>query len=323
MNTTTHTHARTSFGRQHGFGLVELMVSLILGLLVAGSAVAIFASNRQTYAAAESLGRIQENARIAYELMARDLREAGGNPCAKTIPVANVATGAAWWQTLGGGVIGYENGTLAGSLAGTDAIQVMAGNDSPVTIVSHSPSAGTFTANVTTTGLSANDLLEVCDYRQASIFQTNNVTNAVISYAKSGLNCTKDLTFPTDCASGSNGVQYANDAILARLHAVQWYVASNGRGGNSLYQAQLRNNGVVAAQEIAEGVNDMQLTYLLNGATSYVNATSVGAANWLNVTAVRISLTMQGGEGQQFVSTTGGALTRRLDHVVTIRNHTL
>ena len=64
-----------------GLSLVELMIALMLGLLVLGSASAIFISNRQTYRATEGLGRVQENGRMAFEMMARDLREAGGHPC--------------------------------------------------------------------------------------------------------------------------------------------------------------------------------------------------------------------------------------------------
>ena len=42
-----------------GLTLVELMIAMMLGLLVVGSASAIFISNRQTYRATEGLGRVQ------------------------------------------------------------------------------------------------------------------------------------------------------------------------------------------------------------------------------------------------------------------------
>ena len=62
-----------------GFSLMELMVALVLGLIVAGAAIAIFSANRKTYAATESLGRTQEGVRTAFELMGRDLRAAGSS----------------------------------------------------------------------------------------------------------------------------------------------------------------------------------------------------------------------------------------------------
>ena len=48
-------------GENAGFSLVELMISLVLGLLVTAAAVGIFLSNQRTFRATESLARIQED----------------------------------------------------------------------------------------------------------------------------------------------------------------------------------------------------------------------------------------------------------------------
>ena len=62
-----------------GVSLIELMVALVLGLLVVGGAIGMFISNKQAYSATESVGRVQENSRLAFELMARDKKvERGG-----------------------------------------------------------------------------------------------------------------------------------------------------------------------------------------------------------------------------------------------------
>ncbi len=78
------------------------MIALMLGLLVAAAAAGIFLANRQTYTVTGSLARVQENVRFAFELMARDIREAGGNPCGRHLPVSNVVTGAGanWWTNI-------------------------------------------------------------------------------------------------------------------------------------------------------------------------------------------------------------------------------
>ena len=52
-----------------GFGLIELMISMVLGLLVLGAAVAVFQSNQRTFSVNEGQNRIQEGARAAYEMM--------------------------------------------------------------------------------------------------------------------------------------------------------------------------------------------------------------------------------------------------------------
>ena len=78
MNMPSGRHSvrgRSARNAVRGLTLVELMIAMMLGLLVVGSATAIFISNRQTYRATEGLGRVQENGRMAFELMARDLRD--------------------------------------------------------------------------------------------------------------------------------------------------------------------------------------------------------------------------------------------------------
>ncbi len=333
MNTIAAPTARIGRNLQAGLSLIELMVAMLLGLLVAGSAVAIFASNRNAYSATESMGRIQENARLAYELMARDLREAGGTPCARNVPMANVTSGTNWWQSWGNGSLtGYDVGSAAPTGAPAnmttkgDAVVALEADDSPMSVVSHNNSGGSFKLNVAPGAISPRDLVVVCDFRQGSMFQVAaggvNMATHTVSYSQSGLNCTKDLTYPVTCGSGKPGVLYGNTAMLGRLRAVAWYIRDNGHGGTSLYQSQLGSNGVVADQEIVEGVTGMQVRYLVGGGTAYVTAGAVGAANWANVTAVRVTLTMQGGLSQEHTSTTGfGALSRTLVQTISLRNH--
>lgn len=60
-----------------GFSLVELMIAIVLGLVVMGGVISIFVANRQAFRVSENMAHVQENARVAFELLARDLREAG------------------------------------------------------------------------------------------------------------------------------------------------------------------------------------------------------------------------------------------------------
>jgi type IV pilus assembly protein PilW len=41
-----------------GFSLVELMISITLGLLIVAATLSIFASNKQAYRTTENLGRV-------------------------------------------------------------------------------------------------------------------------------------------------------------------------------------------------------------------------------------------------------------------------
>lgn len=62
---------------QLGLSLVELMVAMALGLLLMTGVIQVFLSSRQTYAANEAMGRLQENGRFALEFIARSARLAG------------------------------------------------------------------------------------------------------------------------------------------------------------------------------------------------------------------------------------------------------
>ena len=328
-----------------GLTLVELMIALMLGLLVVGSASAIFISNRQTYRATEGLGRVQENGRIAFEMMGRDLREAGGNPCGNAergepLKLVNVINNPAtrWWTNWNSGIIGYEAaialGNPANRVAGTDAIDLMAGESSSAATVSQH-TTGTFGLQLNTAdhGFRASDLVIVCDWRQASLFQVTAVAGNEIRHASGGTpgNCTGGLGYASAAAVCGGGPvkvkQYGPNAgdpnasaTVIRMQPVRWYVGTTAAGGRSLFRAAVVNDGgvlTVRNQEIAEGINDMRLQYLLEGAADYVDATAVPANRWNDVTAVRVMLDLLSADG---AGVGGAQLQRRIAHTVTLRN---
>lgn len=69
--------------RVTGFTLIELLIGLALGVLVAAAATSVFIMNARVREATDSLSRLQESARVAFELVARDVRQAGGFSCGR------------------------------------------------------------------------------------------------------------------------------------------------------------------------------------------------------------------------------------------------
>ena len=69
-------------------------------------------------------------------------------------------------------------------------------------------------------------------------------------------------------------------------------------------------------EEVTDGVEDMQITYLLPGAAAYVAADAVGT-RWGEVLAARIELQL---EGEDRVGLNGEVIGRQLVHVATLRN---
>ncbi len=322
-----------------GLTLVELMIALMLGLLVVGSASAIFISNRQTYRATEGLGRVQENGRIAFEMMARDLREAGGNACGNAdrdapLKIVNVLrANSNWWANWNNGIIGFEGAMTPvqpNHIAGTDAVSLMSGESSSgVTVVSHNPSAAQFQLNTVNHNLDDGDIAIVCDWRQASLFQVTNAQpeiNTTVVHNGGGAftpgNCSKGLGYanPPVCSPNGTPYEYGENSMIVRLHAVRWYIGGTAGGGRSLFRSTLANQGGVLQardQQIAEGVNNMQLQYLLEDGAGYVDATAVPANRWTDVTAVRVTLDILSADR---AGVDGAQLARRIAHTVTLRN---
>lgn len=75
--------------KQHGITLIELMVAMVLGLLVAAGIVTVFASTSNSNKAQTQLALLQEEGRFAITRLSNDLRMANGQYCSNTGGVAS------------------------------------------------------------------------------------------------------------------------------------------------------------------------------------------------------------------------------------------
>ena len=336
---------------QHGLSLIEVMIALVLGLIVVGAAGAIFISNKRVYATTESVARIQENTRVAFELMARDMREAGGLPCkrdpANFRSFVNQGEESAWWLQWFEGMHGYD-GTVAGQpanrVAGTDMIEVGSAFTGDY-FVSDKESNDT-SANLRLNkveGIVEGEIVVVCDSQKTAMFQVTGVNDSIVALQhNSGAsivpgNCNKKFLFDgtrgstSRCSNGGSGYLFPMGAQVVKVDSTRWFVGTNGRGGSSLYRQSLSKANTApdaaptaaAAQEIAEGVANLQIEYIEPTDVAYGNAATV--TNWSNVSAARIILTMQVAQGalagREIQGTDNQVLGRQFSHIVSIRNH--
>lgn len=344
---------------QRGTSLVEVMITLVIGLIVSAGAIAMVISNREAYRSTEALSRVQESTRVAFELMSRDLRAAGINTCnGGRTRVLNLLEDPAtrWWSDWTGGLRGFEGttaslaaviGTDAGQrVTGTDLVEVMHGGTSALAIAMHNASASEATIGGGTvpkfalvtqqaSTLAAGDLAIVCDFENSTIFQvsgvdpdSHSIQHEVIESTPG--NCSSGLAFrtPLVCNGGAGTAKvFQAGSQIMRLETAAWYVGVNGRTGNtnsprSLYRVSVRNEAgtlTSVAEEIVEGVVDMEITYVVDGA--YLDAASVTALNkWSEVTGAQIMLTIEAPETGTSTAAVGARLTRTLSHVVNLRN---
>lgn len=352
---------RKTQGRQRGFTLVELMISLLLGLLVIGAAGSMFFSNRKVYGSTEAISRIQENQRSAYEMLARDIREAGGNPCTKNIVnmLDTTKPGGAYFTGWVNGVDGENNTGPNGS----DRIVLSNATGGGIQVTSEDvPNAALGVSS--SAGINAGDILMVCNSEVAAIFEVTNATgnklvhnsgegNSLNKWKRpqidqctywrdgevpSGYSCPSDpLDSSTDNSTGycflpgtpkhpqCTHESSNSPAQVVKPVSVRWYLKDNGRGGVSLYRQEISNGGATAGaeNEIAEGVTNLQITYKVGNAAGYIDVPA--ATDWKNVTAVRVNMVFRAAQGTLTKSDTEGTdnavITRTLDDYILLRNH--
>lgn len=67
----------SNWGRDRGFSLIELMISITLGLIVIFGVGQIFVATRTSYSSQQGLSGMQQNSRVGIKLMADAVRNAG------------------------------------------------------------------------------------------------------------------------------------------------------------------------------------------------------------------------------------------------------
>ena len=119
-----------------GFSLIELMISLALGLIVIAAVIAVFLSTSRTANATSILSRAQESSRFAVQYIGRELRTAGyayvqeGDQSGGGVAGGNAVStdfifpADSVFTTVGQVLVGTDNSTAAGVLAGSDTISV-------------------------------------------------------------------------------------------------------------------------------------------------------------------------------------------------------
>src|SRR5690606_2518393 len=123
------------------------------------------------------------------------------------------------------------------------------------------------------------DLLMICNFNNLTIFRVTSVDVDVSIGHADGIAADAnddDVLFRSDTAADPN---YDIGSGISKVHAARWYSGNadlDGDGvvdGRSLYRARMANTGGnlgVTVDEIAQGVTDMQIGYLVRGALAYV-----------------------------------------------------
>jgi type IV pilus assembly protein PilW len=289
---------------------------------------------------------VQDGSRIAFEMMARDIRDAGLVGCNNNGRVANVLNAApggtgtpAWWADWGNAVHGYGSGTTAtdpaltagaavtNQVSGTDSLQLLGADNTGLSVASTpSSTAANFQVNDPSSGLIPGDVIIVCDPDHATIVQVTGPAsgNQVVVHNKGGSespgNCSKGMGYPTVCSANGNGYKFGPNSQIFKLGAADWYIGNyNTTGGRSLYRLSVATVGstpTATPQEMVRDVTAMNVSYHQAGGTSFSAASD--STNWATVDAVQVQLTLESVDKR--AGTDVKAISRKFTATTTVRN---
>ncbi|KZX57929.1 hypothetical protein A3709_20100 [Halioglobus sp. HI00S01] len=303
-------HFAVTVRRQQGLTLLETMVALALTAFLLLGAVQIFLATKTSSVSESSLAKLQENGRLAIELLSADIRRANYSGCNSIDGLVEiVATGVQF------------NGVRGFSRAASDSSWTPTPSGSDLTEASTNGRAGSDMLNIqmaTTLGknildgelgssdddvtitanpecaVGQNDLVIVSSCLSAHMFRVTNAitctdptSDVTLEFADSG-----NLPIPVE-----PGYRYGEPSELMKYENVAWYVADTGRdiAGSDVFALYRSVGGV--AEELVEGVEYLRLEYgeRVGDQVRYV-AASDPSINWENVTTLRMAFLLQGYE---------------------------
>lgn len=121
--------SRVSMRRgQNGIGLIELMIAVTLSLVIGGAVIQVFLSQRQTFRTQDDMARVQENARFAFEQIAKDIRQVGYWGCSRKAQIVN-DTGNSLYNSINDTALVENSGVLSLMFVGAHPIGTVSAVD--------------------------------------------------------------------------------------------------------------------------------------------------------------------------------------------------
>lgn len=273
---------------QSGFGLVEMMVAMTIGLILLGGIGYVFLGSRAAFRTTENLSRIQENARYALDMMSRDIRMAGYVGCGNIASMITntIANPPVLPMTAANALLGYDNGsgwTNPSSItrAAGDVLSVMAAFSSGVNLTGNlAPSNANVQINGNPDGFAAGDVLIVTNCVNADVFKATTVSSGG----------TVTVSHSNSSNTGNRVGTYGTDAFVMKMDQYSYFIGTNTAGNRALYRVGLSGS----AEELVEHVHDMQLRYGLDTNTDgTVDSYSSTPGTWTQVVSVTVNLLMR------------------------------
>ncbi|MDP0589773.1 MAG: PilW family protein [Candidatus Endonucleobacter bathymodioli] len=299
-----------------GFSLVEVLVSLLLGMILITSAGQLLVSTNKTYVLQDELVRIQESARVTLDLLTRNVRMAAYTGCPSWTNLGNALfsdkPSRLWMAHFDKGIIGISAGTSAKNSVDNKAVSEA--------IVIHKvdwegsiPVASQDNASMLITlqarhDFNQGDLLALVsqDCKQISIFIAGSSTSgAKVSYStissESLYNCTHRHQGSFNCMESQRGEKLFDhsQSQLVPVSSAAYYIRNNN-GIPTLYMkrgGEAVSGRGLAAEALVEGVEELRVFYGYDAdndgiVNQYLLSSDIPlySDEWKNIVSVKIEI---------------------------------
>lgn len=246
--------------RQSGLSIIEVMITLVLGLFIIGGVLYTFLSTRTAYISNDAIARIQEDGRMAMERLAREIRQAGFLGCANSLDVAPRIISATLPPTFaaGDGVrvfdngVGWNNTTGIVRVAGTDVIELK-GMSSCTAKLDGNMTADNANIQIVSNpcGWTAGTVLVIADCTNMDIFTANSVSKV------SG----KDTISHSSSVNTDNKLSkaYGKEAIIFGYGEKTFFIGMHPTLNLPMLYETSYNGTVTTANDVVANVYDMQV----------------------------------------------------------------
>lgn len=222
--------------RQTGLSLIELMVAVAIGMLVVLVILGLFITSNKNYIQDNTYTRMLESGRSAMKYLTRDIRMAGF-----------------WGRVLDTAAVTNTTGTPSICGVSIDAVN-------PVQIVNNATAttANTeFDCIATSDFRAGTDVLMIKRTQGVSTLATSATNNGNIYLRITGTSNAGDLIIATGAGTNADD----NDWLfLPHIYYIKNKTV-NGKTIPTLFRKSLADTDAIADDEIAEGIEDIQIQF--------------------------------------------------------------
>lgn len=264
-----------------GFSLVEMMVSIVIGLMIVTALVGVLVSNSASTKTNDRTAELQNNGRYALDHLRRELRHADYRgytwqaPNASALTITNEC---------------LETGALAGSFVNNISQGIWGANDT-----------NPYAANCLSSGYRQGDVLVIRRVGDTALVSPAALTSGEIyfrsTFVKGELfQAGAGAIATTGTPNNSDGSSFGEPLADFLVHEYVYYIGNDDNDATIPALRRLAlSGGAMRDEMVVSGIEQMQvqfgLTPIGSGTTQFYNADQItSAASWEDVSCVRIWL---------------------------------